>query len=431
MGSCDQILRRGETAKMRSTQAVFWISLISLALADDPFMVFHPSALESESSEPVENSIREERDAQYNNLGYAYQPQTPYYQTAQVPQPAAPAYSPHIYIPSTEPTLAPVTYTQATTIAPLPIVKSNSPSLPETVVEVNSEVPDEPVKTFRDLFGFDFAEKTQRESDAVLSYMRTLINNQQAMVFINELVDTNPCISSFEGTIRLLEKATEIAVGSTPEIEALFSSMQKLQSTRNVSALVYGSSNILSQLDVLLPKLQTFTFFTKCRVGSSEGIDSLRDLAQILNRMSLVEDPVLTTPVKKGLLRSAIITEAITNFLARFSKYLAQRDCFESRDLVKDGTDIAAELLDGIAEVFGVLGFLPTAKVIRAYAEFTRSTASSLDGLVAGKMEINCSSGALRDAGDNLRGIGDIIKEVGLESLAVELGVVFRLDLLP
>merc|ERR1711892_1278491 len=258
MGSCDQILRRGETAKMRSTQAVFWISLISLAVADDPFMVFHNSALESESSEPVENSIREERDAQYTNLGYAYQPQTPYYQTVQVPQPAAPAYSPQVYVPSTEPTLAPVTYTQAPTTAALSIVKSNILSLPETVPEVETE---EPVKTFKDLFGFDFAQKTQRESDAVLSYMRTLINNQQAMVFINELVDTNPCISSFEGTIRLLEKATEIAVGATPEIGALFSSMQELQSTRNVSALVYGSSDILSQLDVLLPKLQTFTFF--------------------------------------------------------------------------------------------------------------------------------------------------------------------------
>jgi len=413
---------------MRSTQAVLWISLISLAVADDPFMVFHNSVLESESSEPVENSIREERDAQYTNLGYAYQPQTPYYQTVQVPQPAAPAYNPQVYVPSTEPTLAPVIYTQAPTTAALSIVKSNILSLPETVTEVKTE---EPVKTFKDLFGFDFAQKTQRESDAVLSYMRTLINNQQAMVFINELVDTNPCISSFEGTIRLLEKATEIAVGATPEIEALFSSMQELQSTRNVSALVYGSSDILSQLDVLLPKLQTFTFFTKCRSGSSEGVNSLRDLAQILYRMSLVDDPVLTTPIKNGLLRSAVITEAITNFLTRFSNYLAQRDCFESRDFVKDGTDIAAELLDGIAEVFGVLGFLPTAKVIRAYADFTRSTASSLDGLVAGKMEINCSSAALRDAADNLRGIGDIIKEVGLESLAVELGVVFRLDLLP
>merc|ERR1712123_469897 len=287
MGSCDQILRRGETAKMRSTQAVFWISLISLALADDPFMVFHPSALESESSEPVENSIREERDAQYNNLGYAYQPQTPYYQTVQVPQPAAPAYSPQIYIPSTEPTLAPVTYTQATTIAPLPIVKSNSPSLPETVLEGKSEVPEEPVKTFRDLFGFDFAEKTQRESDTVLSYRRTLINNQQAMVFINELVDTNPCISSFEGTIRLLEKATEIAVGATPEIEALFSSMQELQSTRNVSALVYGSSDILSQLDVLLPQLSTFTFFTKCTGESSKGLNSLRGYPLLKSKCSL------------------------------------------------------------------------------------------------------------------------------------------------
>ena len=98
---------------------------------------------------------------------------------------------------------------------------------------------------------------------------------------------------------------------------------------------------------------------------------------------------------------------------------------------MKDGTDIAGELLDGIAEVFGVLGFLPTAKVIRAYADFTRTTASSLDGLVAGKSEISCSSGALKEAANNLSGVGDIISEVGLEALAVELGVVFRLDLLP
>ena len=147
---------------MRSTQAVFLISLISLALADDPFMVFHPSVLESESSEPENISIREERYAQYTNLGYAYQPQTPYYQTVQVPQPAAPAYIPPVYIPSTEQTLAPVTYTQAPAIAPLPIVKSNSPSLPETVAEVKTESSEEPVKTFKDLFGFDFAQKDSK-----------------------------------------------------------------------------------------------------------------------------------------------------------------------------------------------------------------------------------------------------------------------------
>merc|ERR1712025_13247 len=429
---------------MRSTQAIFRVCLIPLALADD--LKFPHFGLESALSEPDHISVRERRDAQFVNLGYAYQPQAPVYQTANVPQPAAPVYTPAAplytpaaYIPSTKPTQAPVayteapvSYTEAQTSAPPATVRS-VPTLPESVPvpEEPLNACGEPVQTFAEMFGFGFAERTQRESDAVLSYMRTLINNEKAMVFINELVDTNPCISSFEGTIRLLEKATEIAVGAAPEIETLFTSMQELQCTRNVSALVYGSSDILSQLDVLIPKVQVFTFFTKCRVGSNKGIASMRDLAQILYRMSLVDDPILTTPIKNGLLRSAIITEAITNFLDRFNKFLDQRDCFETQDFVREGVDIAAEVLDGIAEVFGVLGFLPTAKVIRAYADFTRSTAGSLDGLVGNKMEITCSSGALRDAAENLKGIGDIIAEVGLESLAVELGVVFRLDLLP
>ena len=36
-------------------------------------------------------------------------------------------------------------------------------------------------------------------------------------------------------------------------------------------------------------------------------------------RMSLVDDPAFTTPIQSGLLRSAIITEAVTNFLERFN----------------------------------------------------------------------------------------------------------------
>merc|ERR1719342_37150 len=187
-------------------------------------------------------------------------------------------------------------------------------------------------------------------------------------------------------------------------------------------------------MDLLTSCHSLMSLFLKFKHSPSSpnaGIASMRDLAQILYRMSLVDDPLLTTPIKNGLFRSAIITDAVTNFVDRFRKFLDQRDCFETRDFVREGVDIAAEVLDGLAELFGVLGYLPTAKVIRAYADFTRSTAGSLDGLVTTKMEITCSSGALRDAAENLKGIGDIIAEVGLESLAVELGVVFRLDLLP
>jgi len=301
----------------------------------------------------------------------------------------------------------------------------------ETVTVAPTQTPTTPAPTFKDIIGFNLAEKTRRDSDAVQAYMRSISSNENAVSFLNELVETNPCINSIEGAIQLLERGTRVIEKSAPSMEKLFVTVQSLRGERNVTTLVKGSADILKQLDSLFPQLESFNFFLRCRASPQQGIASMRDLAQIIYRLSLVNEPKFTTPIKESLLESAILIEAITNFLQRFQESLAKRDCFTQKDFLGDGIKLTADVIDGIAEILGVIGNLPAAKEARAYAAFTRSTAISLEKLDEFKFEDDCSPGALLRGAEHLDEVGDLISDIGLESLSIQLGIVFRLDLLP
>ena len=98
--------------------------------------------------------------------------------------------------------------------------------------------------------------------------------------------------------------------------------------------------------------------------------------------------------------------------------------------------------------MLGVLGFLPEAKEGRQYAAFTASlkvkikllshfkcfTPSLQDSIskISGfTFPDSCSPGRLEKAASILSDLADLTAEVGLERLALDLGVTYRLDLLP
>jgi len=64
-------------------------------------------------------------------------------------------------------------------------------------------------------------------------------------------------------------------------------------------------------------------------------------------------------------------------------------------------------------------------------AVFTESSLKSLDTMEDFIVPDGCSVGALTKGAIDLNNIANTIDEIGLESLAMELGIVFRLDLLP
>jgi len=92
---------------------------------------------------------------------------------------------------------------------------------------------------------------------------------------------------------------------------------------------------------------------------------------------------------------------------------------------------LAAQTMDDFAEAAGVLGYLPSAKEARQYATFTRSIVANLGKLKQFRIIDDCTPGALRRGAGYLNDLANLIDEVGLLELGINLGLVFRLDLLP
>merc|ERR1712106_760407 len=302
----------------------------------------------------------------------------------------------------------------------------------DTIDLTNITVPAPTIPTFEDVFGFTLAEKTKEDTDALIGYLTQLDQNQEASKLINSEIEANPCIDSLKDMIDLVRGGARIVENAGPDIEQMFATINNLRDERDITILVRGSADILVQLNSLFPKLETFSFYTRCRVSSPHGgLLTLRDQAQLLYRMSLVSDFKFTQQIKDNLLRSALITESVTNFLDHLQRNIAERNCFTGNDFLGDGTLLGAQVMDDLAEVLGVLGYLPSAKEARQYAVFTRSMAESIRKMDDFKIADNCSPGALVRAANYLNDLASLIDEVGLLELGVNLGLVFRLDLLP
>merc|ERR1712106_181354 len=362
----------------------------------------------------------------YQPTPTVYQPSAPVYQPAyqsSVPeyQSSAPVYSTYDTVPPYEET-------------PAVIESSSDVILPEEIpVEVRTAPPatTTPAPTFEDLFGFNLAEKTREESERLTDIFTQLSQDKEVASIINANIESNTCVDSLEEMLGLIKRGASIIERAGPEMEQIYGTLNKLRNKRNVVPLVRGSADLLLQFETVFPKFETFSLFTRCQPSSNGGFQALRDQARILYRMSLFTDVKFPQQVKDNLLQSAIITEVVTNFLDHLQENLAKRDCFTGSDFLKEGTLLSAQVLDDMAEALGVLGYLPRAKETRQYSAFVKSIAASLGKLKDFKIDDDCSPGALGRAAENLNSLATLIEEVGQEELGVNLGLVFRVDLLP
>merc|ERR1711892_3671 len=282
---------------------------------------------------------------------------------------------------------------------------------------------------FKDLVGFNLVGKTKSLSKSFKEGLEILANNENTVKFIDELIETNPCISSLEGIQGLLEQGATVIEKSGTELEEMFVNFVSLSHERNISRLVHGSAKLLLQLESVFPKLESIRLLTRCRTSPELGINSMRDLAQILYRMSFVKE--FPQSVKDKMMRSALITETTTSFLEHMQENFADMDCFTETDFLGDGMLLAGRTLNDMAEVLGVMGYFPEAKRARQFAAFTRATAATMEKLEGFKISDDCSPGVLGRVASYLQDLATVLDEVGLETLAVHVGIVFRHDLLP
>merc|ERR1712106_307718 len=283
----------------------------------------------------------------------------------------------------------------------------------------------------KELLGFDLINRTRWSADVMKLNLQTMAQNQEGLQFVKDLIDTNPCVSNQEGFLALIEHGTRVVENARPELEKIIINIASFRGERHVSVILRKSADLLVQIENLFPKLQPITFLMQCKSSVEEGLYSMRELILILYRMSETESNIFSEAIKDKMLKSAHIMEVFTNLMDHFQENLSQRDCLTNKNFMGFGVDLAVKTLKDVAEVVGNLGYFPQSKQIRQHAAFTKSSLKIMETMEDFRLPDDCSSGALTRGAIELNDLADIVDNVGLESLAMELGIVFRLDLLP
>merc|ERR1712106_278632 len=288
--------------------------------------------------------------------------------------------------------------------------------------------------SFRELAGFDIVEQMRTSTEYSKHFILTIAQNQETLPLVQELIDTNPCVGDLDGYIGLLERYGKNVELAAPQLEDLFLNFLSVRGTRNMTVLARSASEGLSSLSSALSTLDLTGLFLRCGGNQEKGIKSMRDMALVLYKISLINDiPFINfdEEERSTLKNTAQFIEAITNALDHMRKFLINQDCFTSKDFLGDFLSLASEVIYNASEILGVLGFLPQAKEGRQYAAFTASLKDSIGKTAGFTFPDSCSPGRLSKAASSLSDLADLTAEVGLERLGLDLGVTFRVDLLP
>jgi len=282
---------------------------------------------------------------------------------------------------------------------------------------------------FKELFGVNIGEYTRREWQRQLP--KILLQSEHPLFrdLIQEMVDINPCVDSLEAYNVFLEHRVQLIEEYSPQIEDLILTAISLRGERNMTVLSIGAADLLEDLNTLSGFLSAF----RCQTDLQTASDSLHDLAFNLFKQTLVQDvpDIMNEGVRASLLWSAQITEAFASVLDHFFISLSTIDCYTSEDYLGDFINVGSRTINDIAQAMGSLGMYSEAKEVRQYAKFVSSFKDSMAVLPEFKVPGDCRPGLLGRFSSILREFSSIITDVGLDALFRDIGLSFRLDLLP
>jgi len=284
--------------------------------------------------------------------------------------------------------------------------------------------------TFSEFFGYDLVEKITNGFGALEQYLLTMNMNSNTRGLVQEMVDANPCVNSLAAYTSMMNQGSNLLVENAPLLERVVESMLKLRNDRNMTSVLLTSAALLHDLDDVMP---LFSYFM-CQPDPQLAVDSLRETAFILIRISKLEDVPflqLTTPIREGLRSSARLTEAVSNWVDHFFRNIELHDCYTTKDGLGDFIEQTVFNIKDMGEILGALQHFEAAKEVRDYAKFVASLKDTLKNLPKYNLPGFCGLDTFGKVGDIVADMSTLVAEVGLESLATDLGVSFRLDLLP
>merc|ERR1711931_373019 len=284
----------------------------------------------------------------------------------------------------------------------------------------------------------NIVDKTEAFVEAAKTIFHVLDNNTLAEITFDEVFETSECLGDVQDVIDLMDEIVKLVKDNSPEIIYLEAIVENLEGERDINEQISGSVKMVRTLGHLVPNLASLSP-KLCISNPKASYRSFKSLAHALIDIRTHREIQVDDIVRQHLEFSSKVMSDTANFLKMIIKSVERFRTTCEKNSMKDAAvyDTIVDIMDSLADLFTVLGFDDKVAAIKRQATFVKRITRPFEDLEEiGHIDthITCDfdfgSANYEELALTLADLGELIKNVGIEKLAADLGIGFELGLI-
>ena len=219
----------------------------------------------------------------------------------------------------------------------------------------------------------DIISQTRNLADSVKITLRKLAKDPKSSIIVSRIIndENNVCIEDLYDGINYIEQATSLVEAARDDIELLVEKIQSFINLTDPSTVVKETAAILKILEPLVSNIAPDAPFI-CQATPDQAFGSLRNLAVLVDQLSLTRDLNMTEEGRGELRQSANVISSVTTFITRLRETFVkfQLVCTPNKQYNIKSLNAIGDLMEHLADVFGSLGGIQEGENIRKGKNF-------------------------------------------------------------
>merc|ERR1712123_314283 len=282
----------------------------------------------------------------------------------------------------------------------------------------------------------NLVEQTKAFVDSAKNLFGFLEHSEQAQITFAEVFDASDCLGNVTDVIALMDEIVKLVEKNAPEIIYLEALIESLKNERDIDVLVLASSKMLRALGHIMPALSNPSP-KLCITNPEDSVRAFKSPAHGMIDIRNHREIEVDETARQLLEFSSKVMYDTGKFIFKMNKSLKnfKKSCqnHQMKDVAVYNTIV--DIMDSLADLFNDLNLERKSNAIKEQIEFVKRIVrpfNNLDFIANLDIVLDCDfqSGSYEELAQTLDDLGSVINDVGIETLAKDLGIDFELGLI-
>merc|ERR1712106_99995 len=282
----------------------------------------------------------------------------------------------------------------------------------------------------------NLVEQTKAFVDSAKNLFEFLEHSEQAQLTFVAVFDSSDCLGNVTDVIALMDEIVKLVEKNAPEIIYLEALIESLKNERDIDVLILASSKMLRALGHIMPALSNPSP-KLCITNPEDSVRAFKSMSHAMIDIRNHREIEVDETARQLLEFSSKVMYDTGKFLFKMNKSLKSFRHSCQNNQMKDVAvyNTIVDIMESLADLFNVLDMDDKSNAIKEQIEFVKRIVrpfNNLDSIANLDIALDCDfqSGSYEELAQTLDDLGSIIKDVGIETLAKDLGIDFELSLI-